>query len=233
MFRYYDGIAKNVTGWVLISEGWLSGTRYASVNRIPLDIWQQNFMFLCAPSITISSTCLSSIRLKSSADVTTAASRSQITLRQTRRSWLQYSAICYCAFSRTCMGTTSSSCWAFWTPSLDGCVIAAPWQMHSDSQVRSRMAEREAGRRDDDCFRATTATCKPCHGKQGATIPCGIMILPLRPPTDWRRRLCGIRKRKQRCRQGYEAAMPAAACERILSVLYAPYRTLAQICSLW
>lgn len=40
------------------------------------------------------------------------------------------------------------------------------------SQVRSRMAERQAGRRDDDSFRATTASCKPCHGWQGATIPC-------------------------------------------------------------
>ena len=86
IFRCYDEIAKEVGRWVLMSEGWLSGTRYASVNRIPLDIWQQNFMFLYAPSITISSTCLSSIRLKSSADVTTAASRSQMTLRQTRRS---------------------------------------------------------------------------------------------------------------------------------------------------
>ena len=86
MFRYYDEIAKNVTGWVLMSEGWLSGTRYASVNRIPPDILQQNFTFLYAPSIMISSTCLSSIRLKSFVDVTTAASKSQITLRQTRRS---------------------------------------------------------------------------------------------------------------------------------------------------
>ena len=59
----------------------------------------------------------------------------------------------------------------------------------------------------------------------------GIMILPLRPPTDWRRRLCGIRKRKRRCRQGYEAAVPAAACEHIFSAI-CPSNALAQICSL-
>ena len=36
IFRCYDEIAKEVGRWVLMSEGWLSGTRYASVNRIPL-----------------------------------------------------------------------------------------------------------------------------------------------------------------------------------------------------
>ena len=97
--------------------------------------------------------------------------------------------------------------------------------MHSDSQVRSRMAERQAGRRDDGSPERPPQPANLTMASKARRFHVGIMILPLRPPTDWRRRLCGIRKRKRRCRQGYEAATPAAACERIFSVLYAPYRT--------
>ena len=61
------------------------------------------------------------------------------------------------------------------------------------------------------------------HTVQQVTIQ--LLVRALRPPTDWRRRLCGIRKRKRRCRQGYEAAMPAAACERIFSAVCASLRT--------
>ena len=61
------------------------------------------------------------------------------------------------------------------------------------------------------------------HTAQQVTIQ--LLARALRPPTDWRRRLCGIRKRKRRCRQGYEAAMPAAACERIFSAICASLRT--------
>ena len=75
--------------------------------------------------------------------------------------------------------------------------------MHSVSQVRSRMVERQAGRRDDGSPERPPYPANLATASKARRFHAGIMILPLRPPTDWRRRLCGIRKRKRQCRQGY------------------------------